>query len=155
MEDIIGENETEGLNSLRRDISMRVHILARLMRSAFDRQISELGMTRSQWSVIASVARRPGATQRQIAEILEMSEASAGRLIDRLVADGMLERRARDDDRRARAVFLTPNADPLLKKISELAKAPEERMFRGLSDAEIEQLSELLGRIYANIAPGQ
>ena len=60
-------------------------------------RMAELGVTRSQWTLIAVVARRPGLTQRVIAESLEIKEASAGRLIDKLCQDGMLIRQARDD----------------------------------------------------------
>ena len=80
----------EPASDLKRSIVLRMTVLARLLRSRFDRQVSSLNVTRSQWSMIAVVARKPGATQRMIAEMLEMSEASAGRLIDRLCADGLL-----------------------------------------------------------------
>ena len=102
----------------------------------------------------AVVARHPGATQRMIAEALEMSEASAGRLIDRLCADGLLERRDRDDDRRARAVYLTPAAEPLLAKLADIARSTEERMFNGFSNEELEKLQEFADRIYANLSKG-
>jgi MarR family transcriptional regulator for hemolysin len=127
-------------------------VLSRLMRSDFDRRLSEMTITRSQWSLIAVVARRPGATQRMIAEVLEMSEASAGRLIDRLCADGLLERRERDDDRRARAVFLTEAAKPILEKSAEIAAENTKRIFKGLDHAELEELAKLLGVIYDNVA---
>ncbi|MEZ5737251.1 MAG: MarR family transcriptional regulator [Novosphingobium sp.] len=122
------------------------------MRSKFDRIVADLNVTRSQWAMIAVVSRRPGATQRTIAEALEMSEASAGRLIDRLCADGLLERRDRDDDRRARAVYLTEAAEPLLAKLAEIARQGEEEMFKGFSPEEIDRLEELLDRLYANIS---
>ena len=120
---------------LKRDIGLRLNVLARLLRNRFDRQVSNLNVTRSQWTMIVVVARNPGATQRVIAEALEMSEASAGRLIDRLCADGLLERQERYDDRRARAVYLTKAAEPLLEKLGELARDGEQqrvsRLFRG------------------------
>jgi DNA-binding MarR family transcriptional regulator len=136
----------------RRNIGLRLTVLARLMRSKFDRIVSDLNVTRSQWAMIAVVSRRPGATQRTIAEALEMSEASAGRLIDRLCADGLLERRDRDDDRRARAVYLTKAAEPLLAKLAEIARKGEEEMFKGFSPDEIDRLEDLLDRLYANIS---
>lgn len=136
----------------RRNIGLRLTVLARLMRSKFDRIVSNLNVTRSQWAMIAVVSRRPGATQRTIAEALEMSEASAGRLIDRLCADGLLERRDRDDDRRARAVYLTKAAEPLLAKLAEIARQGEEEMFKGFSPEEIDRLEDFLDRLYANIS---
>lgn len=81
-----------------------------------------------------------------------MSEASAGRLIDRLCADGLLERRERDDDRRARAVYLTDAAQPLLEKLAEIAREGEEEMFKGFSPEDLDRLEELLNRIYENVS---
>lgn len=135
----------------RRNIALRITILARLMRNRFDRQVAELNITRSQWSVIVVVSRIPGASQRAIAEALEMSEASAGRLIDRLCADGLLERQERFDDRRARAVYLTPAAEPLLAKLHEIGRQGESSVFRGFSEAELDTLDALLERVYVNL----
>ena len=77
-------------SDLKRSIGLRLTVLARLLRNRFDREVSSLHVTRAQWTMIAAVARSPGASQRSIAEALEMSEASAGRLIDRLCAEGLL-----------------------------------------------------------------
>lgn len=139
-------------NQLRQDIALRITVLARMMRNNFDRVLSEANITRSQWGLISVVARHPGATQRIIAEALEMSEASAGRLIDRLCAEGLLERRERDDDRRARAVYLTPAAEPLLSQSAEIARAYTQTIFDGLDQADLETLQKLLGQLYENLA---
>jgi len=138
----------------KRAIGLRINVLARVLRNNFDREVAGLHVTRSQWAMIAVVATRPGATQRVIAEALEMSEASAGRLIDRLCADGLLERRDRDDDRRARAVYVTEKAGPLLTQLATIARQAEERMFRGFSEDELDRLQDYVDRIYANILKG-
>lgn len=142
----------DDIGQLRQDIAIRISVLARLMRSDFDRCLSDMNITRSQWGLVVVVARRPGSTQRSIAEILEMSEASAGRLIDRLCADGLLERRERDDDRRARAVYVTAAAEPLLTSAAEVARESSERVFHGLDKAQLEDLRQSLGVIYENVA---
>ncbi|MDE2405196.1 MAG: MarR family transcriptional regulator [Sphingomonadales bacterium] len=144
----------EELHELRRAVSIKLTVLARLMRNDFDRHVGGIGLTRSQWSLIAVVASRPGATQRQIAELLEMSEASAGRLVDRLVADGLLARTDRADDRRARAVTLTEAANPLLERMSVFARSREERFFRGIAGEDLAKLRDVLDQLHANIYPG-
>ncbi len=141
--------------SVRRAVAIRLTVLARLLRSDFDRHASDFGITRSQWSLIAVVTRYPGETQRRIAEMLEMSEVSAGRAIDRLVGDGMLERRARNDDRRARAIYVTAKADPLLADMSAMAQRCEDQLFRGLSEAQLADLRDMLDTVYANVALSQ
>lgn len=127
-------------------------MLARLLRNKFDRQVASLNVTRSKWAMIVVVSRHPGSTQRHIAEVLEMSEASAGRLVDRLCAEGLLERRSRDDDRRARAIYLTPEAEPLLDQLATIAKASEERLFKDFSEAELDKLMEFMDRLYDNVS---
>jgi MarR family transcriptional regulator, transcriptional regulator for hemolysin len=136
---------------IKRNIALRVSVLARLLRNRFDREVSSLGVTRSKWSMIVVVARNPGATQRVIADALEMSEASTGRLIDRLCSEGLLERQERYDDRRARAVYLTKAAEPLLAKLGELADHGEKSVFRGFSDDELVALKGYLDRLYKNV----
>ncbi|MCK9542472.1 MAG: MarR family transcriptional regulator [Novosphingobium sp.] len=123
-----------------------------MIRNSFDRQVAGLNVTRSQWSLIAAVSRHPGATQRIIAEILEISEASAGRLIDRLCNDGLLERRPREDDRRAHAIYLTSLAEPLMTKLTTAARVLEDKVFAGLSDEELGQLVASLDKMYANLS---
>ncbi|SFG27107.1 transcriptional regulator, MarR family [Novosphingobium sp. CF614] len=140
--------------SPKRHVGLRMTVIARLLRNNFDRKVAVLNVTRSQWAMIATVARHPGSTQRTIAEYLEMSEASAGRLIDRLCADGLLERRDRRDDRRARAVYPTEQARPLLVRLGAIANESEQRMFNGFSDEEIEQMRGFMDRIYDNVCRG-
>ena len=150
----LGDVLNDKTESPRRQVSLRLTVIARLQRNNFDRLVTELNVTRSQWAMIAVVARYPGSTQRTIAEYLEMSEASAGRLIDRLCADGLLERRDRRDDRRARSVFVTDAAHPLLDKLGLIAAEAEGRMFSGFSDEEVTQLRDYLSRIYDNVSRG-
>ena len=143
--------QTESSADLKREIGLKLNVLARLLRNRFDRQVSNLNVTRSKWTMIVVVARNPGATQRVIAEALEMSEASAGRLIDRLCGEGLLERQERYDDRRARAVYLTKAAEPLIEKLGEIARESEQSVFRNFSSDELETLKTYLDRIYKNV----
>jgi MarR family transcriptional regulator for hemolysin len=144
----------EDIREPKRTIGLRLSVLARALRNSFDREVAALNVTRSQWAMIAVVSRRPGATQRLIAETLEMSEASAGRLIDRLCADGLLHRRERNDDRRARAIYMSEAAEPLLTKLEEFSDRVESRFLRDFTPEELEQLEGYLDRIAANAARG-
>ncbi|HEX7752523.1 MAG TPA: MarR family winged helix-turn-helix transcriptional regulator [Novosphingobium sp.] len=141
-----------GSIDVKRTIAIRLNVLARQLRQRFDRHVTSHGVTRSQWSMIVVVARHPGSTQRMIAEALEMSEASAGRLIDRLCAEGLLRRQERDDDRRARAIYVTDKAKLLLDSLSGVAKRHEEVVFEGFAPEELAQLRDYLARIYDNVA---
>ena len=139
--------------TLKRSITLKLAVIARQMRAQFDEQTTdELGVTRSQWTVIAVVASYPGATQRQIAETLEISEVSAGRIVDRLCSDGLVERRRKEDDRRAHAVFLTKTGENLTSRLSDVASATEESVFAGVSREDLETFGRVLEQMAVNLA---
>jgi MarR family transcriptional regulator for hemolysin len=139
-------------DNTKRSITLKLFVLARQMRLGFDHGVELVGMTRAKWTLIVAVARNPGGTQRMIASALEMSEVVTGRLIDRLCADGYLERRENPSDRRGYRVYLTPAARPVLDRLGEIAKCQEEAIFKDLSDENITQLDELLDHIARNVA---
>lgn len=121
----------------------------------FDEKVQRSGVPRAHWTLIAAVSRIPGATQKSIAQALQISEVSAGRLIDRLCHEGLLSREAKCDDRRAYCVSLTDRAKPLLEEISAIAAAHEARAFEGLSDSDLETLASILDIIEHNIGPAR
>lgn len=136
----------------RRRIGVQIAVLARQMRQCFDEQAEEMGVTRAQWTLIAAVARNPGATQRTIATELEVTDVTAGRMIDRICNDGLLERREHPTDRRAYCVYLTPAAQPLLEKLTAIAGAYERMVFADVDDAAIDQLAAMLDTIAHNVS---
>jgi MarR family transcriptional regulator, transcriptional regulator for hemolysin len=136
----------------KRAIGLKLTVIARQLGKRFDQAVERDGLTRAKWSAVVAIARNPGATQRSIAAMLEITEVTAGQLIDRLCADGYLERREHPTDRRAYCLHLTPAAQPLLERLGEIAKSHEEDAFAGFSEEDLERLDTLLGMIAANIA---
>lgn len=135
-----------------RSVALKLSIVARQLRVSFDQSAESCGLTRAQWTVIAVVARNPGATQRTVAEALEIAEITAGRLVDRLCDDGYLRREQNPSDRRAYCVHLTPAAEPLLAKLDDLARVHEARIFAGFESEALEKLDSLLERIAQNLS---
>jgi MarR family transcriptional regulator for hemolysin len=135
-----------------RSVALKLSIVARQLRVSFDQSAESCGLTRAQWTVIAVLARNPGATQRTVAEALEIAEITAGRLVDRLCEDGYLRREQNPSDRRAYCVHLTAAAEPLLAKLDDLARVHEARIFAGFESEALEKLDSLLERIAQNLS---
>src|SRR6202049_3149491 len=91
------------------------------MRAPFARRVRRLGLTRSQWLVINRLHRRPGATQSELAEMLEVEKATAGRMIDRMEKKGWVVRRPDAADRRVNRLHLTAEADLIQGELAHLA----------------------------------
>ena len=127
-------------------------MIARQLRVTFDQSAERSGLTRAKWTLIAAVARNPGATQRLIAEALEVREITAGRMVDRLCEEGYLRREENPNDRRAYCVYLTPTAQPVLDTLDELAKFHEAAIFAGFSADDVDKLDALLDTIASNLS---
>lgn len=121
--------------------------VARLMRTVFDRRVRRLGLTRAQWLVLTRLHRRPGASQSELAEMMEVEKASAGRMIDRLEAKGWVVRRAQEGDRRVNRVYLTAEAEKIHGRMWRIAEATVDDALAGLSKREAAQLGALLARV--------
>ena len=52
-----------------------------LMRTVFDSRVRRLGLTRAQWLALTRLHRRPGASQSELADMMEVEKATVGRLI--------------------------------------------------------------------------
>lgn len=136
---------------IRRPLGLKLTVIARLIRKQFDHSTSSIGITRAQWTTIAVVAGVPGTTQRKIALMLEVGEVTAGRLIDKLCDEGLLERRADPNDRRSHLIYLKPAAEAVLEQLTRLGAEQESRAFAGLSRQELATLDTLLDRINDNL----
>jgi len=125
--------------------------VARLMRTVFERRVRAVGLTRAQWLVIARVHRRPGLSQSEVADLLEIEKASAGRLIDRMQAKGWLTRRADASDRRINRLHLTPAAEQLHATIWPIAEATVDDALGDLSPEERQRLTRLMTRVKSKL----
>ena len=125
-----------------RHIGFLISDVARLMRTAFDRRVRGLGLTRSQWLVINRLHRRPGATQSELAEMLEVEKATAGRMVDRMEKKGWVARRPDASDRRINRLYLTEEADLVQLQLAPIADRTVDDALAPLSVHEREQFSE-------------
>ena len=121
--------------------------VARLIRTVFDRRVRDIGLTRAQWLVLTRLYRRPGASQTELADMLEIDRASAGRMIDRMQKNGWVERRADSGDRRINRLHLTADARRAHKDMWAIAEATVDDALAPLSPSERDQFTRLAARV--------
>jgi DNA-binding MarR family transcriptional regulator len=131
----------------RRAIGFLIADVARLMRASFDRRVRQLGLTRAQWLVLVRLARRPGMTQSELAESLEVERATAGRMVDRLERKAWVERRADTADRRVNRLYLTAEAEAVQARVANLGGDLVDEALVPLAEAERLALAALLERV--------
>jgi len=136
---------------LSRNFGFLLHDVARLMRTAYDRRIRRLGLTRAQWWVLTHLYRGNGVTQSELAETLEIERPSLGRLLDRLEAKGWVRREHDAKDRRVWRVHLTEEVEPALRTMRTIAAELRRDALAGISAAERERFVDTLLAIKENL----
>ncbi|CEP35615.1 transcriptional regulator SlyA [Halomonas sp. ISL-60] len=132
-------------------IGFRIARLPHLWRSILDRRLAPLGLTQTRWVTLYHLWRLgEGHPQCDLARVIGVEAPSLVRTLGQLEEQGLVERRACDNDRRSKRIYLTPAAMPLLEQIDNVAQQARKEMFAGLSEENLEQLNDWLAVIEAN-----
>lgn len=134
-----------------RDLLILLHDVARLLRTRFDQRARARGMTRAQWVILARVHATPGLSQNELAALLEVEPISVGRLIDRLEARALVERRSDPADRRIWRLHLLPAAEPVLEEISKAREILGAELLQGVDPETRTQMVDALLRMKNNL----
>lgn len=132
-------------------VGFLMHDVSRLRRIVFDNMMKPLGVTRSQWWVLAHLSRHDGMIQSDLASLLDLGKAALGGLIDRLESSEFIERRPDVSDRRVKRVHLTRKGNQMVKEMSGLSHEMSEQILDGFDQEERLQLADLLMRVKENL----
>ena len=125
--------------------------VSRLVSRNFERHCAPLGLTLMQCRVLSRIERNEGVSQARLAVLCDADPMTLGRLLLRLEADGLLERRTDPKDGRAWRVYLRPKARPLMEEIARLASVTRAEAFAGLGTDEVAQFMATLQGIRDNL----
>jgi len=132
------------MKNLERDPIFLIHDVARIMRTRFDQWARAYGMTRAQGVILVRLERQPGISQNEMAALCEVEPITVGRLVDRLEARGLIERRPDPADRRVRRLHLLPAAGPVLADIQAYRLELMHLLTGGLDPARVQTLVDVL-----------
>jgi MarR family transcriptional regulator for hemolysin len=135
----------------RREFAFLISDVGRLLRTHADQRARQFGMTRAQWAVLARLETNEGLKQTELAEILDLQPITLTRLVDRLCDNGLIERRADPNDRRAKRLYLTQAARPLLDRIETQVEELAETVLAGVDPAAVGVLLTQLGLARENL----
>jgi MarR family transcriptional regulator for hemolysin len=126
--------------SLNREFAFMLNDVARMLKTYANHQAGQFGVTRAQWAVLVRLDRFEGLKQSELAEMLDLQPITLTRLLDRLSDNGLIERRSDPNDRRAKRLFLTAAARPLLERLGELGEDMMTTTLNGVSRESVEQM---------------
>ncbi|HEX4767331.1 MAG TPA: MarR family transcriptional regulator [Lichenihabitans sp.] len=132
-------------------VGFLIHDVARLMRKRFEQRAARLGFTRSQWQVLVHLAKNEGINQAGLADILEVEPITLVRILDKLEARGLVERRQHPSDRRVWLLYLTADAHPSLSLLRVIGDTTRAEALSGLTEDQQACLMQALTTMKANL----
>ena len=134
-----------------RSVGFTISTIGYTVSRRFHDALAPLRLEPREFALLRAVGMAEGKSQQAIGERLQIPPSRMVAFIDALEARGLIERRHNPADRRTRALHLTDAGHELLGRAFASAVEFERTLCAGLSDAEREQLLELLERVGAEL----
>lgn len=125
--------------------------LGRMIRVEADKRARAHGLTRAQWFILARVEQEPGLSQRALAGLLEVEPITVARLVDRLEAQKLVERRPDPHDRRIWRLHPGPGAARVLAPLGVHRDAIAKLLTEGIGSDELDRTRTVLAQMRCNM----
>ena len=126
--------------------------LTRRWRKALDREVRSAGLTDATWRPLLHLhLLGDGIRQKDLAASVGIEGPSVVRLLDTLIAKGLIDRSEDAADRRAKQLRLTPDGLQIVNRIHETVLALESEVLSPFSASEIVQMAEFILRLESSV----
>jgi MarR family transcriptional regulator for hemolysin len=136
---------------LKRQLIAQLIESSRLLRNYIEHRAKSRGTTRAQWIVLFRLRQQEGLSQVDLADVMELQPISLVRLLDRLVDQGLLERRPHPTDRRANQLYLTDTGRRLVDDLDSLRDSIASETLRSISAASLQTVLNVLLQVKDNV----
>jgi DNA-binding MarR family transcriptional regulator len=130
----------------------RLHSASRLSRTALASRLLAHGFYAGQDQIMIALSQEDGQTPGQLAIRLGVRPPTITKTINRLQAQGFLDKKASDHDARQAHIFLTDPGRDTIRAIEKSLRKTEKQALKGLDKKDQKTLAKLLARIEANLS---
>lgn len=126
--------------------------LVRIWRALIDQRLKPLELTQTHWVTLHNIHQLPPEqSQIQLAKAIGIEQPSLVRTLDQLEEKGLIMRTTCTNDRRAKRIKLTRQAEPIIDQVERVITATRDDVLTGISPLEIERLVALISSLEKNI----
>jgi DNA-binding MarR family transcriptional regulator len=134
-----------------RSVAFMLSSLGYAISRRFHEVLRPLELEPGEFALLRAVSANEGEAQNALAERLHISPSWMVAIVDELEKRDLLERKPHARDRRVRNLHLTAAGKKLLRQAERQAVQFDSNVSDSLSEAELEQLLDLLERVAAGI----
>ncbi len=133
--------------SVDKSVSYKLRLAQIAAFQAFEGRLRGYGLAPRYLGLLAIIEANPDQRQGQLADAVRLHRSTIVPIIDKLEAEGLIERRPSPNDRRSNAIRLTRHGSKCVRELQRLAWAEEKRITGWMKRGEKAQLLEVLDRI--------
>ncbi len=132
-----------------------IYLAARLRDNAYEFITQELSRMElqgapSHGAILVALLRQKQLSLTELSKIIDKKKSSTTELVDKLIRLGYVEKTTDTNDQRIKLIQLTPKSLALKGKFAELTQTLMEKTYRGVSEAEQQEVIRILGKILQN-----
>jgi len=135
----------------RTPLGLQLTQAARTVSRAFDDALAAAGGSLPVWLVLVSLKSSSLASQRELAEVMGIREATLTHHLNAMETAGLITRRRDAVNRRIQVVELTEAGEETFDRLRDVAMSFDQRLRRGIGAAEMATLEDVLARLAANV----
>ncbi|WP_390902504.1 MULTISPECIES: MarR family winged helix-turn-helix transcriptional regulator [Winslowiella] len=136
------------LDTQQHNFSRLLHLTAHAWRLAIDRRLKANGLSMNSWFAVATIAsENEPMTQKALAQILGLEEASVVPLIDRLVRQNLVQRVQPEEDRRKRLLLVTEQGSEVFRRVKIEADTLRGELLANVDEQELAITQKVLQQL--------
>ncbi|MDP9738987.1 UNVERIFIED_ORG: DNA-binding MarR family transcriptional regulator [Bacillus sp. B2I3] len=134
-----------------KEILREIGMIARALDSISNIEFKEHDLTKGQYLYLVRICENPGMIQEKVAEMIKVDRTSAARAIKKLEINGFIEKKEDKHNKKIKKLFPTEKGKsiyPFIKRENDYSNTVA---LEGLSEREVETISDLLQRVRKNV----
>ncbi len=135
---------------MKEDILRQIGTIARALDSIANSEFKDMQLSRGQYLYLTRIKENPGIISDHLANLLNVDRTTTARGIQKLVKDGLVEKRPDKANKKIRHLFVTPQGQELASKIEKENRYSNELVLTGLNEEQTKQLAILLKTVEEN-----
>ncbi|MCP8970113.1 MarR family winged helix-turn-helix transcriptional regulator [Ectobacillus ponti] len=134
-----------------KEILREIGMIARALDSISNIEFKEYDLTKGQYLYLVRVCENPGIIQEKLAEMIKVDRTTAARAVQKLEANGFLEKKEDEHNKKIKKLFPTEKGErvyPFIKRENDHSNLVA---LQGFSEEEAEAILQLLLRVRQNV----
>jgi len=121
-------------------------------RKIMQHYLDETGVHHAQHRLLMEIHRNPNASQKEIANVMDVSAATIAVSLKKLEKGGYIHKVMDEADNRLNQITITDKGNRVVAQSKQIFESTDRKLFEGFTDEEKDTLSYLLGKLDANLA---